>query len=245
VRLQVASLAVVCRPRSQYATRNVGLSSALASRARRWRGNGPRSQPPAGKNRTPPPDVLIAPCRRLATRKAGRIVLSCSLKLHSGPLTWRTWEHSSSADCQSKSRVQCRLADRRRLCDIHVIAATSRRLPSVELATRVQGHDRRLTINSIRYDDTIPDTHSIGFGTGPGFGPLAVDVQAQAVRTATATATVADGYVIGVTLVDGGGGYGVSPTVTFAGGNGSGAAALAQVANGMVYRLALIDAVRV
>lgn len=69
-----------------------------------------------------------------------------------------------------------------------------------------------------------------------------LSAQGQGIRSATATAVVADGYVVGVTLVDGGSGYGVAPTVTFPGGGGSGAVAVAKVRNGMVDRLILVCA---
>ena len=75
-----------------------------------------------------------------------------------------------------------------------------------------------------------------------GLMAVLLSAQGQGIRSATATAVVADGYVVGVTLVDGGSGYGVAPTVTFTGGGGSRAAAVANVRNGVVDRVMLVNA---
>ena len=69
-----------------------------------------------------------------------------------------------------------------------------------------------------------------------------VPSQAQDIRTAAAKATVVDGYVVGVSLTDGGSGYGVPPAVSFAGGGGIGAVAETRVRNGVVDKIVLINA---
>ena len=56
----------------------------------------------------------------------------------------------------------------------------------------------------------------------------------QAQITAGGTATILSGFVVGVTVTNGGSGYSVPPTVNFTGGGGSGAIAFAQITNGYV-----------
>jgi hypothetical protein len=58
---------------------------------------------------------------------------------------------------------------------------------------------------------------------------------AQAKRTATAIATVINGFVVAITITDGGAGYTEPPTVTVSGGGGSGAMPTALVSNGAVW----------
>jgi hypothetical protein len=53
-------------------------------------------------------------------------------------------------------------------------------------------------------------------------------------RLALATPQVVNGFVVGLNLVDAGGGYTNAPTVSIVGGNGSGATATATVANGVI-----------
>jgi hypothetical protein len=60
---------------------------------------------------------------------------------------------------------------------------------------------------------------------------------AQAQRTATATATVMSGFVVDITVTDGGAGYYSPPAVTITGGGGSGATATSTVTNGAVNRI--------
>ena len=67
-------------------------------------------------------------------------------------------------------------------------------------------------------------------------------VSAQAQRTATAVPTVANGFVIAVTLTDGGAGYTAAPTVTISGGGGNGAIAVATVHNGAVDKVIVQNA---
>jgi hypothetical protein len=61
-------------------------------------------------------------------------------------------------------------------------------------------------------------------------------------RPATASATVEDGFVIAVTLTDGGCGYTSAPTVTITGGGGNGAQAEAVVSNREVIAIEVLDA---
>jgi len=71
---------------------------------------------------------------------------------------------------------------------------------------------------------------------------LALYAQAHAQRTATATAQVVNGFVVGITVTDGGAAYVEPPTVTLAGGGGSGATATAFVANGAVSQIIVLTA---
>lgn len=66
---------------------------------------------------------------------------------------------------------------------------------------------------------------------------MAAVAQAQILRTATAEAMVVNGFVVAVTVTDGGAGYKAAPAVTFSGGGGSGAWAEATVANGAVQTI--------
>ncbi len=65
---------------------------------------------------------------------------------------------------------------------------------------------------------------------------------AHAQRSATATPTVANGFVIAVTITDGGTGYTNAPQVTISGGGGSGAVAIATVLNGSVDKVIVQNA---
>jgi formylglycine-generating enzyme required for sulfatase activity len=67
-------------------------------------------------------------------------------------------------------------------------------------------------------------------------------VAAQAQRTATATATVVNGFVVAITVTDGGAGYPVPPKVSITGGGGSGAVASASVADGVVTQITINSA---
>ena len=60
---------------------------------------------------------------------------------------------------------------------------------------------------------------------------------AQAQRTATAVAQVVNGFVVGVTVTDGGSGYPVGPLVAISGGGGNGASARATVSGGTVVAI--------
>jgi hypothetical protein len=61
-------------------------------------------------------------------------------------------------------------------------------------------------------------------------------------HTATATAILVNGFVVGATITDGGGGYTNAPTVRIIGGGGSGAEAVAVVSNGVVVAVNFLDA---
>jgi hypothetical protein len=67
-------------------------------------------------------------------------------------------------------------------------------------------------------------------------------ISAQAQRTATAIPTVANGFIIAVTVTDGGTGYTNAPLVTISGGGGSGAVAVATVLNGAVDKIIVKNA---
>ncbi len=82
------------------------------------------------------------------------------------------------------------------------------------------------------------------FATGGRWLALALvagfTLAAQAERTATATATVMSGFVVDITVTDGGAGYLVPPAVTITGGGGSGATAEATVSNSAVSRVTVL-----
>jgi hypothetical protein len=61
-------------------------------------------------------------------------------------------------------------------------------------------------------------------------------------RTATASAVLANDFVVGVNITDGGYGYTNTPTVRIIGGGGSGAQAVAVVGNGVVVAVNVLDA---
>ncbi len=63
----------------------------------------------------------------------------------------------------------------------------------------------------------------------------------QAQRTATALPTVVNGFVVAITITDGGAGYANPPTVTISGGGGSGAIAVATLSNGSVSQIIVTD----
>jgi len=65
---------------------------------------------------------------------------------------------------------------------------------------------------------------------------------AQVQRTATAVPTVVNGFVVAITVTDGGAGYTSPPVVTISGGGGSGAVAVATVLNGAVDKVIVENA---
>jgi formylglycine-generating enzyme required for sulfatase activity len=65
---------------------------------------------------------------------------------------------------------------------------------------------------------------------------------AHAQRNAMATASVTNGFVVSVTVTDGGTGYLVPPVVAFSGGEGSGATATASISGGAVTQIAVLTA---
>jgi len=71
---------------------------------------------------------------------------------------------------------------------------------------------------------------------------LAASLSTYADKTATAIPTVVNGFVVDITVTDGGGGYTFPPLVTVTGGGGSGAEALATVVNGVVSKIVVTQA---
>ena len=71
---------------------------------------------------------------------------------------------------------------------------------------------------------------------------LGLVVRSQAQRMATASAAIISGFVVAVTVTDGGAGYAEAPSVILAGGGGSGATAIALVTNGAVSRIIVLTA---
>ena len=65
---------------------------------------------------------------------------------------------------------------------------------------------------------------------------------ANAQQTATATATLFNEFVVGITVTDGGSGYGWPPSVTITGGGGTGAGAYAIVSGGVVTAITVTNA---
>ena len=61
-------------------------------------------------------------------------------------------------------------------------------------------------------------------------------------RQATATATVTAGFVTGIAVTHGGGGYSSAPAVTITDATGTGAAAVAQVSGGVVTNIVIQNA---
>jgi len=70
----------------------------------------------------------------------------------------------------------------------------------------------------------------------------ATSVQVLAQTQAKAQATVVNGFVVAVTVTDGGSGYGQAPNVTFVGGGGSGATATAILNQGSVSQIVVLTA---
>jgi hypothetical protein len=70
--------------------------------------------------------------------------------------------------------------------------------------------------------------------TGTGLFKFALVTSSNASSAATATANLSGAFVTSYTLVSGGSGYTIAPTVTISGGGGSGATATATISGGMV-----------
>lgn len=64
----------------------------------------------------------------------------------------------------------------------------------------------------------------------------------QAQRTATAVATVVNGFIVAITVTDGGGGYTTAPMITISGGGGNGAKAIAVINDGVVNQIIVQNA---
>ena len=71
---------------------------------------------------------------------------------------------------------------------------------------------------------------------------LASSLAAQAQTAAGATATVYNGFVVGITVTNGGSGYTFAPLVTITGGGGAGAGAFASTSNGVVTAITVTNA---
>jgi len=70
---------------------------------------------------------------------------------------------------------------------------------------------------------------------------LGLNLQAQTLRTATASASTTNGFVVGITVNDGGAGYTFPPSVTITG-NGVGAGAHSVISNGVVTQIVVTNA---
>jgi len=65
---------------------------------------------------------------------------------------------------------------------------------------------------------------------------------ANAQQTAAATVTLFNGFVVGITVTNGGSGYTFAPLVTITGGGGAGAEAFATISNGVVTAITVTNA---
>ena len=89
---------------------------------------------------------------------------------------------------------------------------------------------------------------SVGYGrTGSGAvyiysAASIIDGIPQPASAARGSAVIANGFLIGVNLIDGGYGYTNTPSVRILGGGGSGAQAVALVSNGVVTAISVLDA---
>ena len=70
---------------------------------------------------------------------------------------------------------------------------------------------------------------------------LPPDAMGQTPRTATATATVVNGFIVAITVTDGGFGYTAVPTVKISASAGVGAAAVATILNGSVDKITITE----
>src|SRR5690348_3077632 len=69
-----------------------------------------------------------------------------------------------------------------------------------------------------------------------------VTFSSQAQQTAGATASMTNGFVIAITVTNGGSGYSFAPGVTITGGGGTGAIANSTISNGAVIAITVTDA---
>lgn len=93
---------------------------------------------------------------------------------------------------------------------------------------------------TVSWNDQIGSTDG-GSPTYPVFG-IVEAVSQRPFRTATGKAQLVNGFVVGVTITDGGSGYSDSPLVSFVGGGGTGATGLAVVQNGAVVQIRMVSA---
>jgi hypothetical protein len=89
------------------------------------------------------------------------------------------------------------------------------------------------------YDRALTASEIVSIYTAGGAGKCRLT---PSPRTATATATVANDFVVGATITDGGYGYTNTPIAKIIGGGGSGAQAVAVVSNGVVVAVHFLDA---
>jgi hypothetical protein len=93
----------------------------------------------------------------------------------------------------------------------------------------------------ISYSGRVSVSSALFTGTGQ-FKFALVNAGSNVTRQATATATVSFGFVVNVTVTDGGSGYTTAPAVTISGDGGSGAAATASVSGGEVTGITVTSA---
>ena len=77
-----------------------------------------------------------------------------------------------------------------------------------------------------------------------GAAALVVTASAHAQRTATAVPTIVNGFLVAITVTDGGSGYSTAPAVTVSGGGGSSASAVATLAGSAVGQIIVVNAGR-
>ena len=102
-------------------------------------------------------------------------------------------------------------------------------------------HTNALTIMNISYSDAAIYSVIVSNTNGSVTSSNAV-LTVIPPRTATGIATLTGGFVTGVSITDGGGGYTNTPLVRFIGGGGSGAGAYAVVSNGVVTSITVTNA---
>lgn len=100
-------------------------------------------------------------------------------------------------------------------------------------ANDLTGHGHNGTLEGNAQIVPIVGTDAVHAGVcGAGLAP----------RTATASAVLANDFVVGANITDGGYGYTNTPTVRIIGGGGSGAQAVAVVSNGVVVAVSVLEA---
>jgi hypothetical protein len=98
---------------------------------------------------------------------------------------------------------------------------------------------------SVQQDGSTAWVANAGNATTPGsvtdvsIASGAVLATIPATTNAAATANIGTGAVVSATVTSGGSGYTAAPTVTFSGGNGSGAAGTATISNGVVTSITI------
>jgi Divergent InlB B-repeat domain len=105
------------------------------------------------------------------------------------------------------------------------------------MSTNLADWAQYLTLTNAYGEAQIPNPPS----TNQGGFYQAVDLS-QALRTATAIPTVVNGFLVAITVTDGGIGYTTAPEVTIIGGGGSGATTGATILEGAVSKIIVRDA---